>query len=156
MHINKTVSCFLLALFLAAPVSAAPSSSWGKTSTMSGVEKKIDAKQYQSAIDELKIIVAKDDNNADAYNLLGFSHRKLKRYEQAEDYYQRALQINPKHKGAMEYLGELYVETDRMDEANQMLQRLDDACLLNCKEYGQLKTVIDHKAQGLEVSTSWN
>lgn len=153
-HTNPII-CALLVSCLAAPVYAAPSSSWGKSDKMSSVETKIDAKQYQSAIDELKTIVAKDANNADAYNLLGFSNRKLKRYDIAEDYYQQALQLEPKHKGAMEYLGELYVETDRMDEARQMLVRLDEACFLSCNEYRQLKTVIERKQQGLATSSSW-
>jgi Tfp pilus assembly protein PilF len=68
----------------------------------------------------------------------------------AEEYYGRALELDPKHKGAMEYLGELYVETDRMDEAHLMLARLNDACFLSCKEYRQLKEVIERKEQGLD------
>ena len=73
----------------------------------------------------------------------------------AEQYYNRALELDPKHKGAMEYLGELYVETGRMDEANQMLSRLDNACFLSCSEYKQLKSVIEGKGQGLEAKSSW-
>ena len=147
--------CALLVSCLAAPVVAAPSSSWGKTTEMSGVEAKIDARQYQSAIDELKTIVAKDADNADAFNLLGYTNRKLKRYDIAEDYYQQALTLDPNHKGTMEYLGELYVETDRMDEARKMLSRLDKACFISCSEYRQLKTMIERKQQGLETRSSW-
>lgn len=153
-HTNP-ILCALLVSCLAAPVYAAPSSSWGKNDKMSSVETKLDAKQYQSAIDELETIVAKDANNADAYNLLGFSNRKLKRYDIAEDYYHQALRLDPKHKGAMEYLGELYVETDRMDEAQEMLSRLDKACFMGCSEYRQLKTMIKNKQQGLATSSSW-
>ncbi len=155
MNYSKSVICALLVSCLAAPVYAAPGDSWGKNDKMSSVEKNIDAKNYQAAIAELETIVAKDAKNADAYNLLGFSNRKLKNYTVAEQYYNRALELDPKHKGAMEYLGELYVETGRMDEANQMLSRLDNACFLSCSEYKQLKSVIEGKAQGLEAKSSW-
>jgi len=150
MNTTKTFTCALLIACLTAPVYAAPSSSWGKSGKMGEVAEKIESKQYQAAIDELKTIVAKDADNADAFNLLGYSNRKLKRYDIAEEYYERALQLDPKHKGAMEYLGELYVETDRMDEAHLMLARLDDACFLSCKEYRLLKDVIDRKEQGTD------
>ncbi|MEZ5508690.1 MAG: tetratricopeptide repeat protein [Gammaproteobacteria bacterium] len=150
MNTTKTFACALLIACLTAPVYAAPSSSWGKSDKMGNVAEKIEDKQYQAAIDELKAIVEKDADNADAFNLLGYSNRKLKRYEMAEEYYGRALELDPKHKGAMEYLGELYVETDRMDEAHLMLARLNDACFLSCKEYRQLKEVIERKEQGLD------
>ncbi|MGB3623798.1 tetratricopeptide repeat protein [Ketobacter sp. MCCC 1A13808] len=155
MNYSKPIICALLVSCLSAPAIAAPGGSWGKTDSMSTVERKIDAKDYQAAIDELTVIVKKESNNADAYNLLGFSNRKLKRYEIAEEYYLQALKLDPKHKGAMEYLGELYVETDRMDEAHRMLARLDKACFLSCSEKKQLKTAIERKEQGLTAKTNW-
>ena len=145
MKYANPLICLLFASCLTVPAYAAPNN-WGKSDTMAGVEQKIEAKQYEAAIAELKTIVAKDDDNADAFNLLGFSNRKLKRYDVAEEYYQKALTLNPKHKGAMEYLGELYVETNRMDEANAMLARLDKACFLTCDEYKTLKSKIDSHA----------
>lgn len=150
MNTTNTFAGVLLMVCLAAPTYAAQSYSLGKSDKMGDVAEKIESKQYQAAIDELKTIVAKDAENADAFNLLGYSNRKLKRYDIAEEYYERALQLEPKHKGAMEYLGELYVETDRMDEAHLMLGRLDDACFLSCKEYRQLKGVIERKEKGLD------
>ena len=152
MNYTKPVICALLISSLSAPVFAAKPNSWGDSSEMSKVSQKIDDKQYEAAILDLQKMVAKDDNNADAYNLLGFSNRKIKNYDVAEKYYLRALTLNPKHKGAMEYLGELYVETDRMDKANEMLTRLDEACFFSCKEYTELKGFIEKKEKGLEVS----
>src|SRR5690606_15355457 len=140
-HANYLI-CLLLASSLAAPAYSAPSN-WGKADNMRGVEQKIAARQYEAAIEDLKKILVNDADNADACNLLGFTHRKLKRYDVAEEYYQRALSLNPGHKGAMEYLGELYVETGRMEEANAMLARLDKACLFSCEEYKSLKEVIE-------------
>ena len=155
MKYSHAVIAALLVSCLSAPVTAAPGKSWGNTDKMSAVEEKIDAKQYQAAIDELKLMVNKDEKNADAFNLLGFSNRKLKRYDIAEYYYMQALELDPKHKGAMEYLGELYVETGRMEKAQQMLARLDDACFFSCDEYKQLKGVIEGNAQGVKTSSKW-
>ena len=154
MNYTKPLICALLISSLSAPVFAAKPNSWGDSSEMTKVSQKIDDKQYESAIQDLQKMVAKDADNADAYNLLGFSHRKIKKYDEAEKYYLRALTLNPKHKGAMEYLGELYVETNRMDKANDMLTRLDEACFFGCKEYKQLKGYIEQKEQVLNVSSN--
>lgn len=158
MKRSNTVICALLVSVLSAPVLAAPSS-WSSNKEdqreLKQVENKIEARQYQAAIDDLKGMLASDPANADVYNLLGYSHRKMKRYELAESYYDQALHLDPKHKGAMEYLGELYVETGRMEEAEAMLARLDKACLFTCEEYKQLKTYIEQKEQGLASHTSW-
>lgn len=155
MKFLSTLFGFVMMFGVLVNAQAAPGNSWGKTDQLSSVEKKIDAKQYEAAISELEKIVAKDSDNADAWNLLGFSSRKLKRYQVAEEYYARALDLEPKHKGAMEYLGELYVETDRMDKANEMLARLDAVCFLSCSEYKQLKHVIESKAAGVEARSNW-
>lgn len=148
MKLFSTLISLLFAASLIAPAHATPSK-WGKSDKLSDVEQKIDARQYEAAIADLKKIVLKDTDNADAYNLLGFTHRKLKRYEVAEEYYQRALSLNPKHRGAMEYLGELYVETNRMDEARAMLARLEKACFLSCEEYNSLEAMIERSSKGL-------
>ena len=145
----------LLAVFFAAPsVLAAPGGSWAKTDKLESVQTKINAKQYQAAINELEVLVAKDENNADAFNLLGFSNRKLGRYVVSEKYYLKALELKPKHKGALEYVGELYVETGRMGEAEKILTRLDEACFLPCDEYKQLKKIIENKLGQQKVSQS--
>ena len=154
MKFIKPIACSLLISSLTAPAVAAPND-WGKSDVMAPIEEKIEAKNYQAAITELKKLVDSDANNADAYNLLGFSHRKLKLYDTAEEYYRMALLLEPKHKGALEYLGELYVETNRMDKANEMLARLDDACFFSCAEYQTLKDMIEKKNQGLDVSSKW-
>lgn len=144
MKLLKPLTCAALIACVSTSAFSAPGH-WGSSDSqfMKSAEAKIEAKNYPAAIDDLKGLVASDTNNADAYNLLGFTHRKLKRYEEAEQYYQRALTINPKHKGALEYMGELYVETDRLDKANQLLQRLDEVCYFGCKEYDTLKDKIE-------------
>ena len=81
----------------------------------------------------------KKPNKADTLNYLGFTTRKLGDFKNGEKYYLQGLAINPKHKGINEYLGELYVATDRHNLAVERLEVLKDC---NCKEYDQLKAVI--------------
>ena len=75
-------------------------------------------------------------------NLLGFCHRKLKDVTLAEEYYLRALSIDPEHKGANEYLGELYLETDRLEKAEERLRVLKKASFFPNRQYRDLKKAI--------------
>ena len=77
---------------------------------------------------------------ADTLNYLGFTTRKLGDYEKGEEFYLQGLQIEPNHNGINEYLGELYMVTNRMDLAKERLNVLKDC---NCKEYNQLKEIIE-------------
>ena len=77
---------------------------------------------------------------ADTLNYLGFTTRKLGDYEGGEKFYLQGLQIEPNHNGINEYLGELYIATNRMDLAKERLNVLKSC---NCKEYKQLKEIID-------------
>ena len=78
-------------------------------------------------------------NKADTLNYLGFTTRKLGDYENGEKYYLLGLDIKPDHIGINEYLGELYVATNRLDLAKERLKILESC---NCKEYNQLKEII--------------
>lgn len=142
----EKILTFFITLMVSTSVFAASDSYDDNASdvpSMHSVKKLIKKENYQGAIDKLFVIEKEKSNNANVYNLLGYSHRKLQRYEKAYDYYQAALKIKPKHKGANEYLGELYVETDRLAEAQQQLEILKEICSTKCKEYKQLKSVID-------------
>ena len=77
---------------------------------------------------------------ADTLNYLGFTTRKLGDYEKGEEFYLLGLQIEPNHNGINEYLGELYIVTNRMDMAKERLNVLKSC---NCKEYNQLKEIIE-------------
>ena len=81
-------------------------------------------------------------NKADTLNYLGFTTRKLGDFENGEKFYLQGLKIDPKHTGINEYLGELYVATNRHNLAVERLEVLKDC---NCKEYDQLKAVIAGK-----------
>ena len=77
---------------------------------------------------------------ADTLNYLGFTTRKLGDYEKGEEFYLQGLQIEPNHNGINEYLGELYIVTNRMDLAKERLNVLKSC---DCKEYKQLKEIIE-------------
>ena len=77
---------------------------------------------------------------ADTLNYLGFTTRKLGDYEKGEEFYLQGLQVEPNHNGINEYLGELYIATNRMDLAKERLNVLKSC---NCKEYSQLKEIIE-------------
>jgi tetratricopeptide (TPR) repeat protein len=99
--------------------------------------------QFDQAIPLLEQVLAKDAKDADAYNLLGFSSRKLGRLDEALAYYDKALQINPKHRGAHEYRGEAYLQLRQLDKAKQELAFLDKDCWLGCEEYSDLKEAVE-------------
>ena len=99
----------------------------------------IEDASYARAVDVLNEIIRSDRKVADAHNLLGYSYRKLERFERAEKAYDVALRLDPEHLGALEYLGELYLETDRRDEAEELLRRLEAACPDGCEELDDLR-----------------
>jgi len=105
-------------------------------------KKMIEAKNYAGAMPLLQQVVAKDPKNADAYNLMGFATRKSGDPNGALQYYNTALGIDPKHIGAHEYIGEAYLQLDRLPEAEQHLARLDSLCTFGCTEYRELKAAV--------------
>ena len=82
------------------------------------VRAKLKAKDYKAALAELTPMLV-TYQHADVYNLMGFSLRKTGDYKQAYTFYRKALDFDPQHKGALEYLGELYVETGQIDKAQR-------------------------------------
>ena len=98
---------------------------------------------YQLAIKYLLKAAKTSPDHPDVYNLLGFSHRKLDKVEEAFKYYNRALKLNPRHQGANEYIGELYLRTKNLNKAEEHLEVLDDVCFFGCDEYDDLKDAIE-------------
>ncbi|HXF65657.1 MAG TPA: tetratricopeptide repeat protein [Burkholderiales bacterium] len=103
----------------------------------------VKAGDYARALTELQKAVQADPRNADAWNYIGFSHRHLKQFDQSLAAYQKALAINPNHRGANEYLGELYLMTGHLDKAREQLARLGSLCPRGCPEYEDLKKAIE-------------
>jgi len=97
-------------------------------------------KRYVKAQKLLLKSNSKKPNQADTLNYLGFTTRKLGDYENGEKYYLQGLEIEPNHIGINEYLGELYVATNRLNLANERLNILEGC---NCEEYAQLKGIIE-------------
>ena len=101
----------------------------------------IKKENFKLAISKLKILLHKKSKNftkADIYNYLGYSHRKIKSYGKAEKYYLKALKINGDHIGALEYIGELYLETNRTEKAKEYLEKLKLVAGENSEEYLEL------------------
>lgn len=108
----------------------------------------IDDGQYAGAIALLEKVVAADAKNADALNLLGYSNRQLGNNDVALGFYEAALDLEPRHRGANEYVGELYLTLGDLAKAEERLDVLDGACFFGCKEYTELKNAIaDYKAK---------
>ena len=97
-------------------------------------------KRYAKAQKLLLKSNSEKPNKADTLNYLGFTTRKLGDFENGEKYYLQGLEIEPNHIGINEYLGELYVATNRLNLAKERLKILENC---NCKEYTQLKEVIE-------------
>ncbi len=135
---------FSLSAAWAADTAPAP-----KADTLSAARAQIEQKKWAAAVDELKKV--NDTGSADWNNLMGYSLRKSATpdYAGAEKYYDAALRIDPKHKGALEYSGELYLITGNLPKAEQRLATLDKVCTLPCEEYTDLKkSVARYKANG--------
>ena len=97
-------------------------------------------KLYSKAYDKLLKAYDKDKENPDILNYLGFTLRKAGNFEEAEKFYLAGLEIKPDHKGINEYLGELYVKTNRMELAKERLEVLKDC---KCEEFEELKELIE-------------
>ena len=109
---------------------------------LDAVRAQIAAKNFPGAIDELKRL--NDTGDANWNNLMGYSLRKAPTpdFAGAEKFYDEALRIDPKHRGALEYSGELYLQTGDLARAEQRLAALDKICTLSCSEYRDLKKAI--------------
>jgi tetratricopeptide (TPR) repeat protein len=83
---------------------------------------------WQSVIDHMAKVLAEQPWHDDAHNLMGFAYRKLGDYDKALEAYDDALKLNPHHRGALEYLGEAYLELDRPELAKATLDRLAAEC----------------------------
>ena len=101
---------------------------------------------YSQAFEKLKKAYASDKKNPDILNYMGYTSRKIGNFEQAEKFYLTGLSIKPDHNGINEYLGELYVQTNRIDKANERLEVLRNC---NCDEFNELELII--KTRGTKV-----
>ena len=96
-------------------------------------------KNWAAAVAVLEPNTKNTANDADGFNLLGYSYRNLKRYDESLIAYKKALEIDPKHRGAHEYIGIAYIQMSQLANAKIHLDALDKICTLSCEEYRDLK-----------------
>ena len=140
---------FELGKLAVAATTATPTPTTQATKQLSVFLSEADAlikqKNFSAALNLLKQADSTYANNADVNNLLGFSSRNLKQFSASARYYQKALRINPNHLGALEYQGELFLQTKKVSAAKKNLAKLKQLCGVNCEEYLDLKKAIGKK-----------
>jgi len=108
---------------------------------LTAVRAKLKARDFKGALADLRPML-QTYQHADVYNLIGFSLRKTGDPKQAYTFYRKALDFDPQHKGALEYLGELYVETGQIEKARENAAQLRKLCPRGCEELADLEQAI--------------
>ena len=140
-------------LLLAGPAVAmapAPSTEASPASGGSDYDKAvalIDNERYAEAIPLLESAVKKNPKSPDAWSQLGFASRKTGNWKAGEGYYAKALALDPNHQEALEYLGELYLDTNRPDEAQGLLAKLVKLCPDGCEARSELEEAMEAHAR---------
>jgi Flp pilus assembly protein TadD len=132
--------CMLVGLVSA--VKAVDTPTTKEAPDLSAVRAKVKAKEWNAAIADLNGMIDKGVQHADVYNLLGFSLRKSGDLETAYTFYKKALDFDPEHKGALEYLGELYVQTGELAKAREHVVLLQKLCAQGCEELDDLQKAL--------------
>ncbi|MDX2203436.1 MAG: tetratricopeptide repeat protein [Hyphomicrobiaceae bacterium] len=135
----------IAALLAIAPAGAVDTES-KEAPDLSAVRAKIKAKDFKSALVDLNAMINDNVQHADVYNLMGFSLRKTGDLKTAYTFYRKALEFDPEHKGALEYLGELYVQTGEIAKARENLALLVKLCPSGCEEREDLEKAIAEAA----------
>ena len=120
--------------------SAEPSKPAGPT--LEDARADISAKNWTKAISDLKTYVAAHPSSADGFNLLGYSYRNAGNYDLAGKAYAKALKLDPKHTGALEYQGVLFIKLGQMDKAKANLAKIKAISGEDSEEYKDLAEAI--------------
>jgi len=130
-------------LFLSTIVFAADTSPPSpKDAELEKAKAAIARKDWAIAQAVLEPYTASNPRSADAFNLLGYSLRNQKKYDESLIAYKQALTLDPKHRGAHEYIGIAYIQMGQLDKAKEHLASLDKICAFSCEEYRDLKKAI--------------
>ena len=132
----------LLTLFVAYPAYSVKYDKSNPTKMYSKAYKMIDKGQYSKAQKILKNYTKSEPEDPDGWTLLAFTYRKLDKFAESEEYYFKALNLEPDNKAALEYQGELFIETNRIDLANANIKKLQNLCPNSCEELEKLQSYL--------------
>ena len=155
-YFKSKIILFLLMILFSYPVYSAGSDSGGSSANISkstyyyDALKLIKKESFKAAVENLNKAEKNQKKDADIYNYLGFSYRKMGNMKLAAVNYEKALDIDPKHKGALEYQGEMYITLGQLDKAKANLKRLSSICFLGCSEEKILKKSILNSQKGIK------
>lgn len=142
----------VLILSLTVAISAHAAGGWDPSETtpeesgyLSQAQEALERNQWEWALRLLDQATHKNPTSADAHNLKGFAARQLGRLDVSLQHYERALSIDPDHKRAHEYLGQLYITMGKPEEALRLLARLDTLCPRGCPERDDLAQALGGK-----------
>jgi tetratricopeptide (TPR) repeat protein len=108
----------------------------------------MEKKNWSEAAKRFEVALKRNPDSADLQNYLGYTHRNLKQYDLAFKYYKRAIELEPRHRGAHEYIGEAYLLVNDLPNAEKHLAALRSICLLPCEELDDLeRDVAAYKAK---------
>ena len=102
----------------------------------------MEKKNWAEAVKLFHRAALRDPDSADLHNYLGFSYRNLKQMDLAFRHYRRSLELNPRHRGAHEYIGEAYLMVNDLPSAEKHLALLRSICLLQCEELADLEKAV--------------
>jgi len=149
---TQLLSCFAAAMLVFtspdAHAAMSPSGDMVVVQEYVDAEQLIIAEDYAGAIPLLNAALKVRPDHAGAWNLLGFSHRKLGKFDDAEKYYEAALTVNPAHTGALNYMGQLYIQTGRPAKAKELLKKLQAACANGCDDLAYLEKAVKEGVAG--------
>ena len=102
----------------------------------------VEAKDWTKAVELLTKAAVQDDRNPDLENFLGYAYRHIGRFDEAFRHYEIALRLNPRHRGAHEYIGEAYLMVNNLPKAEEHLAALKEICVIPCEESADLEKAI--------------
>ena len=138
----KTFILLFVSIFFISSVHAVKYDKLKPSALYERAIKYLDKQDYAKANKALKAYTKSEPDDADGWNLYAYANRKMNKFEKAEMYYEKALNIDPDHKGALEYQGELYMQTNRLDLAKENLIKLVKLCPDSCYELQKLEEYI--------------
>jgi cytochrome c-type biogenesis protein CcmH/NrfG len=150
----KNISYLLSLIVIALSQSAWSADTGGSApvvdTEMTSARQLIAKKDWAAALQVLERYTRANPGNADGFNLLGYSLRNLKRYDDSLVAYKQALKLDPVHRGAHEYIGVAYIQMGQLGKAKEHLDALDKICTFSCEEYRDLKKAYEeaNKSKG--------